>query len=169
MERTDFEQWKSKEVARLLALVETERRYYQEIVASLPVALVVLSPDRSIVSANRAFRRTFGVRPEDLRRKLIEQILPSPQLVEQIRGAHLNPAPQPDPLVINVDEKQFRVAVVPMRNGDEENDRETLLLIEDLTGHLPARAPVQAEAPAISAKFPQLSGRPMRRRSRSLP
>ena len=42
MERADFEQWKSKEVARLLALVETERRYYQEMVASLPIALVVL-------------------------------------------------------------------------------------------------------------------------------
>ena len=37
MERTDFEQWKAKEVARLLALVETERRYYQEMVAVLPV------------------------------------------------------------------------------------------------------------------------------------
>ena len=60
MERSEFEQWKSKEVARLLALVETERRYYQEMVASLPVGLVVLSSDRSIISANRAFRRTFG-------------------------------------------------------------------------------------------------------------
>jgi hypothetical protein len=70
MERTDFEQWKAKEVARLLALVETERRYYQEMVASLPVALVVLSLDRSIVSANRASGRcsasapkTCGARP----------------------------------------------------------------------------------------------------------
>src|SRR5579883_321447 len=89
MERTDFEQWKAKEVARLLALVETERRYYQEIVASLPVALAVLSSDRSILSANRSFRQTFGLRGEDMRRKTIEQILPSPELVECIRQAHL--------------------------------------------------------------------------------
>ena len=34
MERSEFEQWRSKEVARLLALVETERRYYQEVVAA---------------------------------------------------------------------------------------------------------------------------------------
>ena len=45
MERTDLEQWKAREVARLLALVETERRYYQEMVAMLPVALVVISAD----------------------------------------------------------------------------------------------------------------------------
>src|SRR5271156_1650609 len=94
MERTDFEQWKAKEVARLLALVETERRYYQEMVASLPVALVVLSQDRSIVSANRAFRQTFGVRTEDLRHKSIEQILPSPELVEKIRDAHVSNIPR---------------------------------------------------------------------------
>ena len=62
VERTDFEQWSAKEVARLLALVETERRYYQEMVASLPVALVVLSADLSMVSANRAFRQLFGLR-----------------------------------------------------------------------------------------------------------
>src|ERR1700685_3477011 len=96
MERTDFEQWKAKEVARLLALVETERRYYQEMMASLPVALVVLSSERSIVSINRAFRQTFGMRTEDLRRKSIEQIIPSDVLVERIREVHVNVAAPPD-------------------------------------------------------------------------
>ena len=49
MERVDLEQWKAREVARLLALVETERRYYQEIVASIPVGLLVLSTDLAII------------------------------------------------------------------------------------------------------------------------
>ena len=35
MERADLEQWKAREVARLLSLVETERRYYQEIVSDV--------------------------------------------------------------------------------------------------------------------------------------
>src|ERR1019366_5774140 len=87
MERTDFEQWKGKEVARLLALVETERRYYQEMVATMPVAIAVLASNRSIVLANRAFRQTFGVTGQELRRKTIEQILPSDQLMERIRSA----------------------------------------------------------------------------------
>ena len=94
MERNDLEQWKAKEVARLLALVETERRYYQEMVAMLPVALVVLSADRHISSANRAFRQTFGLRSSDLRGKTIDQILPSDQLIEKIRDTHVSGVPQ---------------------------------------------------------------------------
>ena len=57
MERAELEPWKGREVARLLALVESERRYYQEIVASIPVGLLVLSHDFLIVSSNRAIRR----------------------------------------------------------------------------------------------------------------
>ena len=94
MERTDIEQWRGKEVARLLALVETERRYYQEMVASLPVALAVLSSDRSIISANRAFRSYFGLRPEEFRRRQVEHILPSTTLLESIRAAHISNLPQ---------------------------------------------------------------------------
>jgi PAS domain S-box-containing protein len=118
MERTDFEQWKAKEVARLLALVETERRYYQEIVASLPVALVVLSADRSVVSANRVFRHTFGLRTEELRRKTIEQILPSQALVDRIRDVHMHAEAQPT-VPVDIDGHRFRVAVVPIHNWDD--------------------------------------------------
>jgi signal transduction histidine kinase len=131
MERTDFEQWKSREVARLLALVETERRYYQEMVAALPVALVVLSADRSIVSANRAFRQTFGVRSEDLRRRTIEQIIPSTQLIERIRDTHVSGAAQAD-LYLNIEGRPLRIALLPIRNWDEEGELETLLMVEDL-------------------------------------
>lgn len=131
MERTDFEQWKSREVARLLALVETERRYYQEMVASLPVALVVLSAERAIVSANRAFRQTFGVRIEDLRRRTIEQIIPSPQLIERIRETHLSGASQPD-LYLDIDGRPLRISLLPIRNWDDEGELETLLMVEDL-------------------------------------
>src|SRR5882724_5011266 len=119
MERTDFEQWKAREVARLLALVETERRYYQEMVATLPVALVVLSADRSIVSANRAFRQTFGVRSDELQRKTIEQIIPSNHLIERIRETHLNGCVQPD-LYLDIDNRPLRIAILPIRNWNDE-------------------------------------------------
>src|SRR5262249_16421505 len=110
MERTDFEQWKSKEVARLLALVETERRYYQEMVGALPVPLVVLAADRGIVSANRSFRQAFGVRTEDLQRKSIEQVLPSERLVESIRSAHVHGFAGPK-VMVESEGRQFRVAI----------------------------------------------------------
>ena len=133
MERTDVEQWKAKEVARLLALVETERRYYQEMVASLPVALVVLSLDRSIVSSNRAFRQMFGVRTEDLRRKTIEQILDSPRLIEKIRDVHSSSTAQKD-ILVDFADRPLRVTVIPIRNWDDENETETLLMLEDTAG-----------------------------------
>lgn len=156
MERTDFEQWKAREVARLLALVETERRYYQEMVATLPVALVVLAADRSIVSANRAFRRTFEVKSDDLQRKSIEQIIPSPQLIERIRDTHLNGV-QPD-LYVDIDGRPLRIAILPIRNWDDEGELETLLMVEDLrviSAMLPTigyPAPVVEPAPAPVAE-----------------
>jgi PAS domain S-box-containing protein len=149
MERTDFEQWKAKEVARLLALVETERRYYQEMVASLPVALVVLSFDRSIVSANRAFRQMFGVRTEDLRRKTVEQILPSPQLIEKIRDVHANNTAQRDTFVDFAD-RPLRVTVIPLRNWDDESEIETLLMLED-TARWTIGRPIEPAKPSVPA------------------
>lgn len=151
MERTDFEQWKAKEVARLLALVETERRYYQEMVASLPVALVVLSADRSIVSANRAFRQTFGVRTEDLRHKTIEQILPSRELVEKIRDAHVSPrSGMPRPFFfLEIGGRSLRFAAVPIRNWDDENEVETLLMIDEGIASATAQTAAILDVPAI--------------------
>src|SRR5581483_4426138 len=66
MERSDFRQWAAKDVARLLALLEAELGYYREIAAALPIPLAVLSRDRSVVWTNRAFRRRFGTRTENL-------------------------------------------------------------------------------------------------------
>lgn len=154
MERTDFEQWKAKEVARLLALVETERRYYQEMVASLPVALVVLSQDRSIVSANRAFRHTFGVRSEDLRRKSIEQILPSPQLIERIREAHLSSGSL-RAVAAEFADRTFKISIVPMRNWDDESEIETLLMVEEVSSAAAAPAPAPPRVPATPEAQPQ--------------
>lgn len=147
MERTGFEQWKPREVARLLALVETERRYYQEMVATLPAALVVLAADRTIVSANRAFRRLVNLRSvvksDELRQKTIEQVFPSDHLVERIRSAHVHG--DTEPFFLNIDQHQYRIAIVPIRSWEDEMEAETLLMVEDLTG---VREPAPPAAPA---------------------
>jgi len=132
MERTDFEQWQSKEVARLLALVETERRYYQEMVASLPVPVVVLSGQQHVLYANRAFRQHFGLRGEELRRTTVAQILPGIGIEDKIREAHTTGA-SPEPMLVGVLGRRHKVSIVPTRNWDDENEVETLLLLEDLT------------------------------------
>lgn len=132
MEHIDFESWNGKEVARLLALVENQRRYYQEMVAALPVGLVVLSANRTVVSANRAFRQAFGLRIEDLRGKTIEQILPSDRLIEKIREMTVRGIPQPG-FLLQQGGKLLRIAMVPLRAWYEETETETLLMIDDVS------------------------------------
>jgi signal transduction histidine kinase/CheY-like chemotaxis protein len=155
MERVDFEQWKPKEVARLLALVEGGRRYYQNLVAALPVPLIVLAPDRSVVFANRAFRQAFGLSPEDLGRMSIDQILPSERLIEKIRDVHVRGIAQPG-FTLDVGEKLLRIALVPIRSLDEETEFETLLMVEDVSGAAPQNAtpaapPQQVEQRQLTA------------------
>ena len=133
MDRTDFEPWKGKEVAKLLALVENQRRYYQDLVSALPVGLAVLSTNRAIVASNRAFRQAFAVRNDDLRGRNIEQILPSDPLIESIRNVMVNGIPQP-PLQVEASGKLWRVAILPLRNWEEQMEMETLLVVEDVTG-----------------------------------
>lgn len=155
MDRADLEQWKGREVARLLALVETERRYYQEIVASIPVGLAVLSADRSILSANRAFRHTFGIRAEDLRRKTVDQLLPSELLRSKIAEAISTGAPQHN-LEIHSEsgDRRLRASVLAIRNWDEETELEALLVLEDLTGTTP-----QEPGQTATESAPQITGR----------
>ena len=153
MERMDFESWKSKEVARLLALVENQKRYYQDMVSGLPVGLVVLSADRSVVSANRAFRQAFGLRVEDLRGKTIEQILPSDRLIEKIREMTVHGIPQPGFLLEQAG-KLLRIAILPIRNWDEEMEMETLLMVADVTDVRSGPAPLVGAAVAAPVTRP---------------
>ncbi len=144
MERSDLEQWKSREVARLLALVETERRYWQEIVSTLPVCLAVLNSQLILMSANRAFRTRFGVRSEDLRTKRMEQILPFPELAIQVAKTLENRVSLAAPLILDTGEgKRLRVTVQPHRDWDEDTSLQALLVIEDLS--------VTGEAVQVSA------------------
>jgi len=146
MERSDFEAWNGREVARLLALVENQRRYYQDMVASLPVGLAVLSANRTVVSANRAFRQTLGLRIEDLRGKAIEQILPSDRLIEKIREMGVEGIPQPA-LILQQGGKLLRISILPLRNWDEETEMETLLMVADVSD-VGTRAVAANAAPA---------------------
>ena len=72
MDRSDQRQWGAKEVARLLTLVESERRYYQEILAILPIPVAVIDSELRLISTNRAFRNHFGLSREEAPNKLEE-------------------------------------------------------------------------------------------------
>jgi len=132
MERADLDQWRSREVARLLALVETQRRYYQDIVASIPVGLLVLSSDLGILLANGAARRIFGLQSGESPRRM-DAILP-PALLDRIEEVLRSGLAQTGLMIENGREKRrLRVGILAIRNWDEEAAPEALLTVEDLT------------------------------------
>lgn len=158
MERADLDQWKTKEVARLLALVETERRYFQEIVASVPVGLLVLSSDLSIVSSNRAFKKIFGIRNGEGVRGRPDALLPSSVLdrVHEVlnTGAALTGLLAETPLNGG---RSLRLGIQGIPGWGDEAEQEVLLTIEDLTGlSLPATEPAHPARllPAMAEAMP---------------
>lgn len=155
MERADLEQWKAREVARLLALVETERRYYQEIVATIPVGLLVLSSDLSIISANRAIKKIFGLRSGDALRGRLDALLPG-WLLDRVEEILKTGTAQTGLLVETEHEgkRKYRVAIQAIRNWDDEAAQEALLTIEDLSGVELASQPA-VEVPVPAAAEPQ--------------
>ena len=133
MERADLEQWRPKDVARLLALVEGQRRYFQEIVAVLPVGILVLSADLEVMLANAAVRKILNLPEQGPLRLRIDAVLPHSALdrvrqVTKTRAAETN---------IAVDagagrRLQIGIAVIPA--WEEEGGREVLLTIQELGG-----------------------------------
>jgi PAS domain S-box-containing protein len=159
MERTDLDQWRAREVARLLALVETQRRYYQEIVASIPVGLMVLSSDLNILLANAAARKIFGLHAGDSSHRRMDSILP-PALLDRIEEVLRTGVSETGVRIETNRDKRLRVGILAIRNWDEEAAQEALLSIEDLTQVEAAPAPepaiemvaaAAAPAPLISA------------------
>lgn len=133
MERAEFDKWKPKEVARLLALVETERRYYQEIVASIPVSLVVVSESRNVVSANRQFRIRTGRKNEELLGRPLADALPidglDPVLTQVLQSSAATPRQE-----FYWQDRPVNVTAMPLRNWEEDSEAEVLLVIEDSAG-----------------------------------
>ena len=140
MEHTDFEQWTAREVARLMALVQAERRYYQEIVAVLPAPVVVVGHDGSVGYANRSFRSLFGLQAGDLRRISLPQLLPSPQLTDALAQIHVRRTVPP--VVVNHGERTLRISMESIRDRLEDSKSETLLVIEDVTPPAAGAQPV---------------------------
>jgi PAS domain S-box-containing protein len=158
MERADLEQWKAREVARLLGLVETERRYYQEIAASIPVGLLVLSPDLSIISANRAVRKMFSLTGSPQRARL-DTLLPS-WVLDRVAEVLKTNAPQTNILVTEPKTgRRLRIGIIGIHSWDDESSPEALVSIEDITGLGDMGVPVVLDrsAPAAAPEFDNLN------------
>jgi signal transduction histidine kinase len=163
MERTDLDHWRGREVARLLALVETQRRYYQEMVASIPVGLLVLSSDLRILLANGAARKIFGLHSGEPPRRM-DAILPA-SLLDRIEEVLKTSVSQTGVIVESGrDHRRLRIGIQAIRNWDEEGAEEALLTVEDLTDVpapreiivIPAPIAAEPEPPAEVAVEPPI-------------
>ncbi|MCS7025715.1 MAG: response regulator [Bryobacteraceae bacterium] len=84
MERTDLEFWTPHQVAKLLTLLENEKRYFQEILASVPVGLAIVAADLSLVSVNRAFRKQFDLAHEDVARVTLSELIAEEAVLSRV-------------------------------------------------------------------------------------
>lgn len=129
MERADLEQWRPKDVARLLALVEGQRRYFQEIVAALPMGILVLSADMQVVLANAAVRKIFGV-PEQGQLRL-DTVLPS-WVLDRVENVTKTGAAETNILVDSGPGRQLQIGIVAIPGWDGDGGREALLTVQEL-------------------------------------
>lgn len=147
MDRVDLEQWKPKEVARLLALVETERRYYQEIVANVPVGFLIVNQDQIVLSANKYFRTLAGTSLNEILRRRVEEVLPFPGLQDRIKEALSTMRPQERIAVqgrVGSQERSVYLSVQPLQGWELDSGPEALLVLEDIVP-----AGTVAEGPSV--------------------
>lgn len=162
MDRADLEQWRPKEVARLLALVETERRYYQEIVANVPVGLLVVDADLTILSANKYFRKLFGMRTDDVLRRKLEDLLPIPGLGDRVAEviASFKPkerTPITAKLMLEDGARQITglVGLQPLQGWELDAGQEVLVIFQDLTAMGTAMPALPAPIDVLAEKVPE--------------
>jgi len=159
MQRVDLDQWRAREVARLLSLVEAERRYYQEIVASVPVGLAVLGSDLSFLSVNRSFRRTFGLSADKIVGMRLSDLLPGEEIRERMAQVLARSAPLPS---FTVDyetpegtTKPLRIAAEPFLGWNDEGGNQALFLVEDRSlAEAPAEEKPEEEVAEEAAERP---------------
>ena len=135
MIRVDRQIWKSREVSRLLALFEAERHYYQEIVAGLPNALLVISSDLRVVSANQRFFEILDVSSEDVLGRRLSDLLPVPGLAGHIAGVLSSGTPRRN-IVLEAPAKegvQLLVAGISVLKPADGEDVGVLLVLDDLS------------------------------------
>jgi signal transduction histidine kinase len=144
MDRAGQNQWSSQEVARLLALVESDRRFYQQILAILPIPLAVLGEDRTVIASNRAFRSLLGQTKESLSGERIEQLFPAysgSDLIERMRDLHAHGTPSTE-FPLEVGGRQHRASLITLGESSDDDSRQTLLVIQGHAAGTGESAPI---------------------------
>lgn len=135
LERIDLDNWKAKEVARLLTLVENDRRYYQEILTSLPIPVAVVGRELNLVMVNRAFRWSFQLKHDDLGEKRFTDLIPHPGVKERVQQAFVTRSPEAGIRFTCTGQdglpRECRLTVIPLWDAYHEQPDEAVVVVEE--------------------------------------
>jgi len=125
-----------QEQMRQARAISNLQGYADTIVASVPAGLLLLSEDLHVLSANRSFLASFGLREEDVLGRDLQQLVRSERLVQSARGVVTTGVARQDTLYdlyvyARRDTKPARIAMTAIRMA--EAAPRLLLVIEDLT------------------------------------
>jgi CheY-like chemotaxis protein/signal transduction histidine kinase len=149
MQRADYEQWKASEVARLLALVEAERRYYQDIFSALPVAVAVLAPDLGFAAVNREFRRMLLPPQADLSKLKLPDVITDAALhtaVAEVMNTGVPQSVRIAQLSAGGAERALRISVQKTTCWEADSGEELLITVEESASVPPGSAPAAGAA-----------------------
>ncbi len=130
MDRAAYSVWNARDVARLLALVENERRYYAEIIAELPVAVAIVSSDLELLLTNSAFRSLFQLKRSEILSVRLGGLQSGTAISTQVRAAFAA-----NRAVDFASAGAFHISLTPIRSTDEPG-RELLMVVQP--GVIPA-------------------------------
>ncbi|MBL8226841.1 MAG: response regulator [Bryobacterales bacterium] len=153
MERIDLEFWTPRDVAKLLTLVENEKRYFQEIIATLPIGVAVAGNDASLLSVNRAFRRYFELTHEEAARISLVELLPDPAVqtcISECRESGITGDAVPFSWRgASGKARQLRLTAIPFPDWFGDDGRDVVVVVEDASPATPPGHPFLENLPGL--------------------
>lgn len=146
MRPVEIDLWKARDVARLLSLVEADRRYFQELLAAIPVPIAIVSSDLTVSSCNHAFYGLFEGGGEDSRTD-VGQWLEITEVREKISSVLASGKPAEHELESTG--RNLVLSLQPIRHWDED--------VVCLSARPAPPAPVQ---PALAIPAPPVEPEP---------
>jgi PAS domain S-box-containing protein len=122
------------------------KEYSQEIVDSVPAGLLVVSPDLHILSTNPAFLQSFGLRPEEVVGRRLDELIRAESPPYRVEGGpEGHPAPENVLIDLQVgggtEKRSARLTMKMLPHETEEvGEGRLLVVVEDLTASERLRA-----------------------------
>ena len=147
---TDTSEGPNSSLADMMAEVECDRHFFQEILDRTPVGIAVVAEDLMVQYANQAVRESLKIDVEESREVRLSDLVGGENIAPIVETVFATEEPVADLLLANDDETlSIRVTVQTLGVWKEDVQRVVLVMIDDVTEFLTATkdrnpAPVQA-------------------------